>query len=149
MMLAGLPLAAQAALDCPQAALVTVTGQGEGLVEGMGETGLCLVRLAGGRLIEVPAADLQHAQAGDTPPPAPLPKGLLSCGEGQARFGIALAPGLYIDDSGMAGRFGQSGGDLGFETGPLAGAAGRIEGDRVVLSLPRRAEAVCTHWQAG
>lgn len=149
------PIPAQAALDCPQAALVSVAGQGEGLVEGVGtegaEAGLCLVRLADGRLIRSPAADLTLTEAGDTPPILPLPSGFLACESGAGRFGLALAPGLYIHENGQAGRLSGVGADLRFDSGPLAGTLARIEGEgaRLVLALPRRAKAVCTGWTAG
>ena len=96
--LLALPCAAGAAPVCPQAALVAVAGHGEGVVEASSGR-LCQVRLADGRLVGAPPADLLPVAAGDTPPEDSLPLGLLRC----ETLALAVAPGLYILEDGQAG----------------------------------------------
>lgn len=139
-----LPVGAQAAPVCPQATLVVVPGQGEGVVEATAASGDCAVRLADGRLFEAPTAALVPLAAGDSPPEPALPPAFLRCaGAGDARL-LALAPGLYILAQGGAGSLRQSGGEIGFDSGPLQGHRGRITETGLILTPPEGAAQNCT-----
>ncbi len=137
-LLLGLPFAAQAAPICPQAALVAVAGQGEGVVEASHDR-ICQVRLADGQLIQARPADLVPVSAGDTPPDMALPLGLLQC----ETLALAVAPGLYILDDGRAGSLSQLGPTISFDSGPLHGAPAHIEGGRLILHPPGGISQTC------
>ena len=132
---------------CPQAALVRIAGQGEGVLEGVVEGGamgaatpVCQVRLADGQLITAAPADLVPVAAGDTPPGPDLPTGLLRCGD----TGLAIAPGLYILDTGAAGSHSQTGAEIRFDSGPLQGGTARIDDAALILTPPGRPARSCT-----
>ncbi len=137
LLLAPLPLAA--APVCPQAALVAVAGHGEGVVEAS-QGRVCRVRLADGRLVAAPPADLVPIAAGDTPPDAVLPLGLLRC----ETLALAIAPGLYILEDGQAGSLTQLGAEVQFDSGPLQDVPARIEAGQLILTPPgARTAATC------
>lgn len=150
--LLALPVAAGAAPVCPQAALVALAGHGEGVVEASqmdaSRGSVCQVRLADGRLINAPPADLVPVAAGDTPPETALPLGLMRCaatGGGFAPIGLALAPGLYILDDGQAGSLTQLGAEVQFDSGPLQGAPARIEAGQLIFTPPGQPEEAACH----
>lgn len=139
LVLLALPAAAGAAPVCPQAALVVVAGHGEGVVEAS-QGRICQVRLADGRLVAAPPADLVPVAAGDTPPDAALPLGLMRC----ETLALAVAPGLYILGDGQAGSLTQLGAEVQFDSGPLQGIPAQIEAGQLILTPPgARAAATC------
>ena len=147
--LLALPFAAGAAPICPQAALVAVAGHGEGVVEASqmdaSRGKVCQVRLADGRLVAAPPADLVPVAAGDTPPENSLPLGLLRC----ETLALALAPGLYILEDGQAGSLTQLGAEVQFDSGPLQGLPARIEAGQLILTPPGAAKAAtCRPYEA-